>query len=60
MKEDTMVGVIDELETKFGLTDALGHVLRYALNLGCHMVNFDRDADQISSLGWFEDNYETE
>ena len=46
---------IEALEEVYGFTDALGHVLRYARQHECDMVNFDRDAEQIDSLGYFED-----
>ena len=56
MEPDVMDDVIEELENKFKLTDALGHVLRYAIKYDCAMVNFDRDAERIDGLGYFETN----
>lgn len=60
MNEKAMVAVVEKLEEEFDLSDALGHVIRYALHHGCHMVNFDRDADRIDGLGYFGDSYEVE
>jgi len=46
---------IEALEEVYGLTDALGHVLRYAKHHECWMVNFDRDAERIEGLAYWDE-----
>lgn len=46
---------IEALEEVYGLTEALGHVLRHALQHDCWMVNFDRDAERIDGLAYWDE-----
>ena len=46
---------IKALEEVYGFTDALGHVLRYAKHHDCWMVNFDRDAERIEGLAYWDE-----
>ena len=46
---------IEALTEVYGLTGALGDVLRHAQAEGCWMVNFDRDAERIDSLAYWDE-----
>jgi len=46
---------IEALTEVYGLTGALGDVLRHAQAEGCWMVNFDRDAERVTGLNYFDE-----
>ena len=46
---------IEALEEAYGFTDALGRVLRCAKHYECDMVNFDRDAERIDGLAYWDE-----
>lgn len=52
--KDAMDKTIEVLENKLDYTDALGHVIRYAMRHDCGMINFDRDAERIEELEYFD------
>jgi hypothetical protein len=46
---------IEALTEVYGLTGALGAILRRAKELDCLMVNLDRDAEQIYGLAYWDE-----
>jgi hypothetical protein len=51
---DAFEEAVEEWQNQYGFSSAFGNVLRYAQSKDCWLINFDRDAEQVDELEYFE------